>query len=413
MGTASGLINIVIKVIEATTGQAIGRIVNLLIPFAILQLHPPSERTDQFFLAFSVAFFFYGTVGNAITDATVPKAAQGQPLLASRERLLLSSGVAFIAGCIMSGWVISSDSHFSPILLGGAMLSVGSGIYAAYQTGCLHAEERYMWPGLSWGVRIIPLAIYWLAHPQMVLLPWLMAGLGISDFIRASLLVKADKSDRPLTRSLVEQTNLIPIIMAASISGLNPIIDRIIAGIGASGSISLLEFGERLYGIVATLSTIGILNIVLVKLSKRRAATQFHMLWRKMLLLTLAWAVAWFLLSLLSWRLFGEWVLFHVFSFSEDQASTIDLIFLCYLIGLPPFMVGLTCVRAYIATGWLYKLLPVSALSLIANLVLSLLLYHYLDLAGIALATSFVYTVTAILMVVRLSRFQEAPARTP
>lgn len=45
------------KILEATLGQLIGRSINFLIPFVLLNLYVPSKTTDGFFLAFSIAFF--------------------------------------------------------------------------------------------------------------------------------------------------------------------------------------------------------------------------------------------------------------------------------------------------------------------------------------------------------------------
>ncbi|MEN8128862.1 MAG: lipid II flippase MurJ [Pseudomonadota bacterium] len=406
MGMSSRLIILFTKGLEATAAQAIGRITNVAIPIVVLHSHSPNEATDRFFFTFSIAFFLFGTLGNALTDATVPKVARQRPILHKRERALVSSLSAIISVILILSWGYLNNSTISSGLIFGAALSVGAGFYATFSSGILHAERRYIWPGILWGLRAVPLIIYATAHLEITFLPWLMVGIGVSDLLRSILLGKFEKNDLPTTHSLTSQKDYLLIIMAASINGLIPIIDRIIAGLDTPGGISLLESGERIYGVIASLSTIGMLNIVLVELSRYDEVKEFNKVWHKLLPLSTLWAVSWMIVALVFWQLLKEQLVFNLWRFSASQADITYLVFIYYTAGLPAFVVGLVCVRAYIVFGLQKELLVLSAVSLISNIILSILLFIIQGIPGIALATSVVYAILTTIMIFRLSKIK-------
>ena len=76
---------------RATLGNVLGRSANILIPLVVISACGADENTDRFFFLMAVAFFFYGTAANALTETTVPL------LLSGRLRLL--RGTLLRIGC--------------------------------------------------------------------------------------------------------------------------------------------------------------------------------------------------------------------------------------------------------------------------------------------------------------------------
>lgn len=398
------------KILEATLGQLIGRSINFLIPFVLLHLYIPSKTTDAFFLAFSIAFFFFGTIANTLTDASIPQAVRGQPLLKTWLRLQLGIFFAVIAVGIV--WVANHINNASPpltLLLGIGAMVIGA-VFAAFSSGVLSAQESYIWPGMLWGLRALPLLAWWFVHPSDQVLGWLMLALGGADLLRAYYLEQMPRQSAQIWACGYWNSlkGYFPVIVAGMIGGLNPVVDRFIATQADAGGVSLLEAGERFYGALATLATIGVMNVILVKLSHKHDRIGFEQLYQSILGVGALWAVGWTLLGLVGWIMVGEWLIKHFFRVDAGQATLIDTIYLYYLAGLPAFVLGLICVRAYLAKGWQRSLIVLSFLSVGANAGLSLELFKFIGIPGISLATTAVYTLITLSMLVHLSQLSRA-----
>lgn len=398
------------KILEATLGQLIGRSINFLIPFVLLNLYVPSKTTDGFFLAFSIAFFFFGTIANTLTDASIPQTVRGQPLLNARLRLQL--GIVFAVIAIGIVWIANYTNNTSPpltLLLGIAAMVIGA-IFAAFSAGVLNAQESYIWPGILWGLRALPLLAWWFAHPTDQVLSWLMLALGGADLLRAYCLEQMPRRSAQIWACGHWNSlhGYFPVIVAGMIGGLNPVVDRFIATQADAGGVSLLEAGERFYGALATLATIGVMNVILVKLSHKHDRIGFERLYQSILGIGALWAGGWTLLGLAGWIVTSEWLMKHFFRVDAGQAALIDTIYLYYLAGLPAFVLGLICVRAYLAQGWQRSLIVLSLLSVGANAGLSLGLFHFIGIPGISLATTAVYTLVTLSMLLHLSQLSRA-----
>lgn len=398
------------KILEATLGQLVGRSINFLIPLVLLHLYTPGKTTDSFFLAFSISFFFFGTIANTLTDASTPQAVRGQPLLNARLRLQLGVILAVVAVGIV--WIANHTNNTPPpltLLLGVAAMVIGA-VFAAFSVGVLSAHDSYVWPGMLWGLRALPLLVWWFARPTDQALGWLMLALGGMDLLRASWLEQLARHNTQFWacghwNSL---QGYFSVVVAGMIGGLNPIVDRFIATQADAGGISLLEAGERFYSALATLATIGVMNVILVKLSHMHDRIGFEQLYQRMLGISALWAGGWTLLGLAGWIVAGGWLMKHFFRVDTEQAILINTIYLYYLAGLPAFVLGLICVRAYLARGWQRSLIFLSLLSVGANAGLSLGLFHLIGIPGISLATTAVYTLITLSMLVHLSQLNRA-----
>lgn len=382
----------------ATVSQMLGRSIAFAIPFLLLNVYSPGKATDGFFLALAIGFFFYGTLANALTDTVVARATQGLPVLSASRRILLGLILAVPAG----GIVLLATQHLPSGLamaLGTAVM-VLAGLHAAFSSALLSAAHRFAAPGLLWGLRAAPLVLWWLARPDLSLLGWLVVMLALADSGRALLLLQHGKRRGVAQRDGGWRTlqSSAVVVAGSVISGVNPIVDRFIASLHGPGGISLLEAGERMYGVLATLVTIGVMNVVLVRLSAERTPERFRRLLARIGTGVVCWAAVWSVTAAVAWLALGDWLVGSLIRGDSEQRTTVTLVFLAYLAGLPVFALSLVCVRAYLAQGWHRSIFFLAIVSLTANLALSLGLFVVIGLPGIAAATTIVYCLTTALM---------------
>ncbi|MEJ2613263.1 MAG: lipid II flippase MurJ [Candidatus Thiodiazotropha sp.] len=296
-----------------------------------------------------------------------------------------------------------NDALLSVPLLVGVFLSTLSSVISSFVVAILNVQNHYVLPGLLWGLRIIPLLVFWKLSPNVIYLPWLMAGIGLSDILRARCLYSKVKLDGVLSVDWREVfRGYAAVAIGSIVVGMNPIVDRLIAGLGQPGDLSILELGERIFGIVGSLSTIGIMSVLLVEFSDRVKLGDLSRYFQKILVVFLGWSCLWLLFIYSFWYLL-EGRIFAFLKLTDLQYQLVTLIFFNYLGGLPAFIVGLVCVRGFLSIGKAEVIAVLAVVSLGVNALLSYVLNSLLGVSGIALATSIVTTVITITMIILLS----------
>jgi len=292
----------------------------------------------------------------------------------------------------------------------GIALTAGCGLFGGYLTGILHAHNKYLATGMTWLYRLLPLVLYWILSPQPAWLSWLALGIGLVDALRAHTLYRLTRTHRatrerkpaPLRMHLI--SHYWPAVLSAALPGLSPIISRAIAALDGAGGISLLETGDRLYGVIGGLATVGIMNVVLTHLSQSHANGSFEREWSRVIRLALGWSVLWLAIGLLAGYLAfdaGYWTLFQM---DATAMSVTRDIYYYYTAGLPAFIVGIVYVRRLYATGNTSLLVPAAAASVTANAIGGYGLYWLLGLPGIALASTVVYSAMTLALILLTRR---------
>jgi peptidoglycan biosynthesis protein MviN/MurJ (putative lipid II flippase) len=399
------------SIAKSTVAQATGRFANTLIPFVILNTYEPSELTDNFFFVFSLAFIFWGTIPNSITDASIPTLIQDKKILKEKQRNIFAILVASISVILLSacGIIIDRNILSFPLLV-GVFLSAYSSNIASFNVAYLNVNNIYASPGVLWGLRLIPLLLFWVVSPEIKYLPWLMVGVGAADLSRAIVInIIANSDYSRMTRIGLNEAlkGFSYVAISSIVVGINPVVDRFIAGLGSPGDLSLLELGERLYGVIGSLSTIGIMSVVLVELSGKVSNIKNSHYFERVLLVFSGWSVIWLCLSYIVWSLL-EVKVFSYLEMTSSQYQKVILIFFYYLSGLPAFIVGIVCVRGFLAIGKAQVVAALSVVSVLLNVVLSFALNSIFGVCGIALATSIVMAVmTIILILLFFGKFNE------
>ena len=394
----------VTSVSTATVANAVGRSANVLIPLALLSKYGAGPETDRFFFVLALAFYFYGTLSHAAAEGSVPIAIRLDRSLSSQGIFRIALAAASVL--LMIAWVVFPFCRaYSIWYVVGFALMGGAGIANGFTTGILHAQSHYALPGFSWTLRLIPLILYIGFHQPVENLHLLAVWIGLADWIRLTLLLGFRPKPSP-SHQLWEPTaflrhhlpGYLPLAVAMLLMGINPIVDRLIANLSGPGNVSILDAGERLFGIFAVLCTLGMKTVLLTRLSQAALGGALDRQWPRILQMALGWSGVWLLIGLwVGYGLFGEWICKST-SLSGLQCRSIQLTYGCYLPGLVPFTISIVYIKRFQAVGLNWWLAVISLCMALINIPVSLALHSFLGVSGIALATSFVYTAHSLVL---------------
>ncbi len=388
----------------ATCAQLTGRLANVVIPFAVITMAGTNALTDQFFFILAVAYYFYGILASAISQATIPLLVTRQISLSSGH--LVACGLITAVVVLCATGAISRWLHWIPLPYVAAMgVLAGAGIANGLASGAWHCREKYVMPGITWALRLIPAAAWYLSGAGGHGLAWLAVGIGVADTIRCILLISAlsplHAGSVPMARNSVATVAATygVFIVAMLINGLNPIIDRCIAGLGGPGSISLLETGERVYMMLAGVATIGLSTVLLPRLSRDAAQDTLDRTWPGVLKFALVWNVGWIVAGGLAGAVGFHWWANRLAGLPQTQTQVVQWVYWYYLSGLPFFTLALVYVKRLQAQRRYRVMLITASVTVTLNVPTSLVLFHWLGVPGIALATSMIHVLNCGILV--------------
>lgn len=389
----------------ATISNLTGRASNVALPLAVIAIFGADSHTDLFFFIMALGFFCYGTLANAITESTVPLLISSKRRLPPINVLKYAGAITLfilVLGCI---WQWSFDQ--SNILYAVALaLMMGAGIANGVFSGVLYAQERYAPTGFTWALRFVPLIALVMMHPHQDSLPWLALGIGAMDWLRCAILIRCSRAPRATGEAIdLKQfvnryrTTYGTVLVAMLVMGFNPLVDRLIAQLSGPGGISILDASDRLYGILGTLCTMGLMTVLLTRFSKEASKGRLESGWYHVLRIVALWCLAWLIAGAVAgcWGL--DWWLSKGTELRPDQCAAVKQAYWYYLIGLPLFTLGVVYAKRLQALQRTTILVWIAVLAVVLNLIASLILRMALGIPGIALATSLVYTVTAIVLI--------------
>lgn len=388
----------------SSVGEIAGRAVNLLLPFAIFAAHKADTQTDSFFLALAVALFVQASVGGGLVSALVPEFVRSDERKGLTSFAIIAAGGGVVAG--FAAAVITRS--YLPIWV--SSLAVGvmatSGLLAAPSVAALNADHRYGAPGISWGLRLVPVGLFVVVEDAGRQLAALLLGLAAADALRAAVLLWIARARLAFSRAYCElgfPISAASVIAASVVAGFNPLVVRWLATLHDPGSVSLFEAADRLYSSVASLATIGVGSVTLVYLARLQGTDEEERRWRLILQVSVAWSMLWLVVSLGLWRWFpwdGPWFALQ----SAEGMRAVRDTFLCLAIGMTGFILTGVFARRLLVMGLSTWLVPLSLAGVACTLVAGLLLVRTFGVPGIGAALSLSQYLVAGLMVWALNR---------
>ncbi len=190
----------------------------------------------------------------------------------------------------------------------------------------------------------------------------------------------------------------LPILGGELLVHLNVVVDKACAGGLVEGSVSLLEYADRLRQIPWALFESTLLPVAFATWANLYARGEHDPLARQ-IDQSLRWIIAWTaapLAGLYIGRLVLSTLLFGGGEMSLDQAVAVGQIFGWYVPGLWTVLLGVLALRAHVVHRRLALVLGLGVGSVLLNAVLDVLLVGPMGIEGLALGTSIVWVLVPL-----------------
>ena len=402
--------NFIEKVVFLTVSILLGRFVNAILPFLIVNLYGSSKLTDFIFIAFSISFYFYGTLFNAFIESSVPKLIVERELTDQKHNYIFSIAsfsVTFIALYFYHNYV----GVYFYLVIGFSFSGIAAcGILAVRRATLLAANEKYTLLNILWAFRALTIIVLFIYNdkPGTGLLLFAIALL-ISDALRLFTINTCGQKYENSTDIIISgerfDSRIWLYILASLILGLNPVIDRLIASYGVSGSITLLELGERIYALLLTAMCAGFFGVISVDMSKKIHKENISRYWQLLLISGFSIGViALGIAVLIGAAIKGYVGMRFLPKLNFDDLSLINDCLLIYSASIPAFILIGICTRLLLIKKGYLTLLNIALISIVVNFTSSFFLFRMIGLTGIALGTTLCYSLMILIMLVKCKR---------
>ncbi|MBN3038434.1 MAG: hypothetical protein JW869_03330 [Candidatus Omnitrophica bacterium] len=401
-----------------TIWNVIGKGIGILIPFFIAAWYGVSVKTDIFFFVYGIVIYLTGVFSRSLESNIVPfiadlrqKAEKKIPDFITKL-LLLSFLAMIILVCIfllLARPLLSLITRFpegsfqlllqlfleiSPFLI----LVVCSSILI----GVLNAYFKFWLPAVSPGIRAIVCIATIFALRQKIGIHAIVVGYILGELLRLIVFgyVLTRKKLISLRINFVFDRTIINFFKTLSFQmfglvaiGLNPVVDKIMASWLTTGSVSVLQYADRLYFIPVNFIASGLIVAVLSHWSEkyyRNKKTQvlkrdMHKAIGIVSLVTISLTV---FLSFFARQIVN--IAYGRGEFPLEMLVLVKATFLCYLVGITFSLSNQIVIRALLVLKNTKAIMKGAFLSTISNIFLNILLMRFFAVAGIAFATSLV-----------------------
>jgi len=398
-----------------TTGwSTLGKAVGFLIPIFIAAWFGITSETDAFFFAYGLILFLSGIFAPVVESIIVPYIAEartkaedvgrfvGRVLGISGVGLLVLTGIALLVIkpilSIVTRFDLKNLNLVYHLLIEAAPLIILL-VWTSILAGTLNAYKRFAIPAISPAIRaVVNLSIIFIFKDTFGVHA-IVLGYVVGEIVRLAILAGIIKRLNifkiclslqfdPKIQEFLKTASYQTIGMVAV--GLNPIVDKTMASWLGKGDVSVLYYADRLYMIPITFMTTGLMVVLLSHWSN-----SYYESGRQKLKKDVRKAVK--LVGLITLPIMLLLILFHqpivkvAFgrgAFAQERLSEVGLVWVCYLLGFMPKIMGLIFVRAYLVLKNTKTLLYLAITSCIFNILLNYVLMQRYEVRGIALSTS-------------------------
>jgi putative peptidoglycan lipid II flippase len=404
-----------------------------------------TDKLDAFYSAFLLPTYFIGMIAGLSYDAFIPtyievRTTQGdsvaQDVLSNVATLNIF--VLMVLAVTLGGlrrWllpVLGSGYGASKIALAQTLLLVllvslilsgfntlWRAVLTAHESFVLTAAAPIVIPfmivlmlllrGSAWGIYALALGCVLGAGVEL-----LVNGYGLWS-LEMPLLPRWHGFNTPLRQILRQAT---PAIAGAILMGSSPIIDQSMAASLSSGSISILNYANKLIPMLLAIGLSSLSMVILPALSRLSAGQDWqgmrHVLWSYTRLIVISTVPATLLIIAMSKYIIM--LAFHRGSFTLENVELTARVQSILCLQLPFYSLAILYVNGLCALKRNYVLMWGSAISVIENVALNYIFMKLFGLPGIALSTSAVYATSCLylrLMLYRALREMERSESLP
>lgn len=192
----------------------------------------------------------------------------------------------------------------------------------------------------------------------------------------------------------------LPVFIGGSVNQINTFIDRMLASGFESGSVSALNYGNLIVGVIVSLSTTVIITIIYPKLNNAFATNQFerisNLTERAINLLALI-CIPFSLGSMVYARPIIQ-VIYERGAFSSLATNLTATTFFYYAIGILFLSLNNLLTKVYYSVHDTKTAVYCSVVAVVINIGLNIVLSRVIGIGGLALATSLAQIVNALLL---------------
>ena len=410
----------------------LSKLIGFLREIVLAYYYGASNISDVYLIADTIPNFIFAFIGVGIATTYIPvysSILENDGKLRSDEFtsnflnliffvLTLAVGVVIIFAPYV---VLAFASGFSEEVLKLAVEFVRISVFAVYFNGCIHIFKSYLEvngsfkiPALKgfvsnifiisfislsskYGIKILPYGILLGMMAQaLFLIPFLVKKGYKHRFV-------LDIKDKYLKKMIFLA---LPVILGTSVNQINTLVDRTLASKIAVGGISALNYAHRLEGFITGIFVVSITTVTYPALSKKIAEKNIEDF--KDYIIKSVSAVNIFVVpAAVGALIFAEPIVKLLFgrgAFDTEAVSLTSGALFYYSLGFVSIGLGSVLSRSFFAMQDTKTPVKNSAVGVILNIILNIILSRYMGLKGLALATSISATFTTILMFIALRR---------
>ena len=408
---------------SAMAGILISRLFGFLREIVIASVFGLSPRVDAFYAAYRIPNFFRTLLGEgSLSAAYVPVlsatiASKGKPASVHLTRaffavILVGCGAISLLGASFSSQIVSVVAPgFSPPVhdVAANVMRILFPFFlflvlAAWSMGILHTRGRFFLPLVApvclSGSQIVALLFVssYFARDPIYALAWGVLVGGILQFlVQVPALIREGYSIRFVwDPGLAEIRRIgslfVPVVIALGVNQINSLVDTFLSSFLAQGSLASLNYAARLYTFPLGLFGTSIAMVALPTLSRKSEsgetggvdhARRVRAWWLRTLFFLLPSAL---FLVVFSREVVG--LLFERGAFGDAEVRRVAGVLLLYALGLPAFGSVKILASGYHSIQDTRTPMFKAVVSTTTNIVLSVLLMRFIEVRGIALATS-------------------------
>jgi putative peptidoglycan lipid II flippase len=303
-----------------------------------------------------------------------------------------------------------ATGYGDPVVLAILAPAPAFGLLGAVETGLLNARGRHVAAALgpaygaaagALGLALLPVSGRALAAVLLLFEVGRWAGLALS----ARPLHAAADAARALPRQILAWAARGAWLQALAVSlvAVNPLVDALFARQLATGSVTLIEYGGRLWNAVPLLLSghMMLFHERLSRASSRGAASDGGLHRSAAAMGAVGVALALVAIAVVP---FAVEIVYSLGRLGDEERAILARLLQAYLLGAGPFVAGVAYTRAMTARGRSREVVAAVTVGLVANVVFNALFIARWGVVGIALSTSLAYLLNTLVLAALAAR---------